>query len=679
MLINDPTVEGKHCSFIVNDNVASVIDHNSSLGTYIDGQRIPSDRFVILMNGDKLKIGDVAAEVKFQEGDMSGNLYLYQLGSQAKAEAKSVEQLFVDQIINEVDMAGPVVEEKPEPSGKISATQILKLHATKEISPEDKTSDNIQIPKEFKAPKKKKGFKLELDNLFSSKPKKTKVQKVKVMKIASNYGPVEAMVRLLSVLVELSFANFLYHQALFDLTFTFEGILLEIKNTLALPELDFIFTDYKELLITLMVFSLLRLISVVAFSVSYSQFILSFASQSDGSSPRLGGIIREGIGLILLPISLCLDWILILHKPTLKETLSRYPIGLQSKVSAIVYSIVLVPLSLVIFMLNPLLKDFSLKEEFVVNVEKKATKQNNEALSFQNSLFYELQVLSSFESDFEVLPVFSPQGDLTETELLFVHKKDDVSFRLRKYDHKMLVNLLRQFQQSDLFFSMSYPMLNQALESNQLKSDVTTELQDLFLKSFGLNLMSLMDHVMTQGPMTNAYISLRESLVKELGVAIFDKFTITNQLGNDHIRIDSHIPKKSFQIFYIPLSLSSGPLLRVEIVASYEKSLEIANNFFSNTKKLPKINKDELVSENTTAMGLLDSMSNNSELAASHIQTFFTEKKKTIIATNPVNFDDYKRSVQSTLKFIQIKMKPLKDDKKVAWEQAIDTLELLIK
>ncbi len=103
LILRDPSVEAKHCTFLVNDDVVSIIDHESSVGTFVHGERIPSSRMIILNNGDRLKIGEVDVELIAQDsGDGTANILLYSLGAVSQNDGKSVEQLIVDQIINEV-------------------------------------------------------------------------------------------------------------------------------------------------------------------------------------------------------------------------------------------------------------------------------------------------------------------------------------------------------------------------------------------------------------------------------------------------------------------------------------------------------------------------------------------------------------------------------------------------
>ena len=84
LVLDDPSVEGRHCSFIVNDDVISVIDHNSAMGTFIDSERIPSEKMIILLEGDTLKFGDIEAKLVAQElgeDDENANVLLYSMGA----------------------------------------------------------------------------------------------------------------------------------------------------------------------------------------------------------------------------------------------------------------------------------------------------------------------------------------------------------------------------------------------------------------------------------------------------------------------------------------------------------------------------------------------------------------------------------------------------------------------
>ena len=63
IVIADPSVSPRHCTFILQEEVVSVLDHGSVAGTFINGQKIPPGRYIILEETDNIRVGDLEVQV----------------------------------------------------------------------------------------------------------------------------------------------------------------------------------------------------------------------------------------------------------------------------------------------------------------------------------------------------------------------------------------------------------------------------------------------------------------------------------------------------------------------------------------------------------------------------------------------------------------------------------------
>lgn len=66
-IIDDESVAPRHCTFTHTQDVISVMDHGSAEGTFINKKQIEPGRIFILQQKDKIKIGELKAEIQVQE------------------------------------------------------------------------------------------------------------------------------------------------------------------------------------------------------------------------------------------------------------------------------------------------------------------------------------------------------------------------------------------------------------------------------------------------------------------------------------------------------------------------------------------------------------------------------------------------------------------------------------
>src|SRR5690606_1574332 len=64
IVISDTSVSPRHATFLLQDEVVSVIDHGSVTGTKVNGQEISAGRYIILQESDIITVGDLEIRIK---------------------------------------------------------------------------------------------------------------------------------------------------------------------------------------------------------------------------------------------------------------------------------------------------------------------------------------------------------------------------------------------------------------------------------------------------------------------------------------------------------------------------------------------------------------------------------------------------------------------------------------
>ena len=58
IVVDDFKVSRVHLQLVINDGICSIVDLNSSNGTFVNGTIIPAGKYVKLHKGDKITIGN---------------------------------------------------------------------------------------------------------------------------------------------------------------------------------------------------------------------------------------------------------------------------------------------------------------------------------------------------------------------------------------------------------------------------------------------------------------------------------------------------------------------------------------------------------------------------------------------------------------------------------------------
>jgi len=560
IVIADPSVSPRHCTFILQEEVVSVLDHGSVSGTFINGQKIPPGRYIILEENDNIKVGDLEVQIH------------------AKNEA-------IKQEIPEEEL----VEEEVE--------------AEEEIEEEEAVEDEkVAVKREPKLAMLKKWFKI--------KPSKTKKDGKKSNLIAisgnSSYAT-NSLVRVIAVLCDLLIAYALSIVFMpFDEFRTFVADVPEMLGSLLdidwnglwsvineeyafvgeiLKDLYSFFSTTFNFGPLILLFFAVRLISTLLLGVSISEAFLGVRSHGNIIWKRLGGVLRVIIGMITGPF-LIFDVPALISKRTFKEFMTFTHSYISSKFITILGVIFYVPVLIVIVLLSPLLQGLELPEPIPVrDVLDKRVKviQAGEAAA-------EVIKTYDYSSFFNIGLEYDPQGISLVPNFRFSGKKNKLTYKpaLAVY-HKELqrsvtIEVFKTFDfkellglgfKGDPFLTDKFPLIEGYVYSSEVSAASFKKSSDekesrkfadevvSFTKiAFELNANNVLDFMQVYTPMLKGFMDYRSSLLGLIEYKEFDQIDFI-KLGNAYFLRFSYTRQKPFDLI-IPLIQGEGRVLKIE-------------------------------------------------------------------------------------------------------------------
>lgn len=422
IVIADPSVSPRHATFILQQEVVSVIDHGSVAGTLINGQKIEPGKYVILEETDVINIGDL--EIRLKVG----------------TEVAPVEE----------------IPEPPEEKESIEE-QIKTTAPTKTVQQKkEKIAFNAREHLNKNAKKKKKP--IALSSVYSAN------SLIRVLAVISDLLVSYCILVIFMPFDE--FKNFLefipsFIASLVDVDWA--GIWNELMQDYAfvgemLKEGYQFFSSTFQFLPLLLTFILLRLVSTLFLGVSISEFALGVRASGNGIWARVGGVIRVLIGVITWPFVI-FDIPSIVSRRTLKEFITFTNITVPSKFIAILGVILYIPLILALVIVSPLLQGLEPPEPIIVNdridqrVKVKVTTEAAEGTETEVPKVTDTSDALRMEitydpKDLSLIPNFKFQGmknKLTVKNSLLFYQKDSqrtVELEIFKtFDFKQLLGI----------------------------------------------------------------------------------------------------------------------------------------------------------------------------------------------------------------------------------------------
>lgn len=545
IVISDPSVSPRHATFILQDEVVSVIDHGSVAGTLINGKKIDPGKYIILEETDVVNVGDL--EIRLRVG------------------TQGVEPQEVPEIPSEQVKAN--IEEKKS-STKDSAKKVAKP------------------PRAYEKNKSKKK-----------------------VSVSSSEPSANALVRVFSIICDLLFSYALlviltpfdeFREFLNDVPETLSSLIpvdwdaiwkmLQTDYGFVTEMLSDIYSflastfDYLPLLI---LFVILRIVSSLILGVTFSEFFLGVRPTSHPIWARVGGALRAIIGFITWPF-LIFDLPAIVSRRTFKELITFTNITIPSKFIAVLGFIFYIPLVVLLVLASPLLEGLEPPEAVFINdridsrvrvkpapadgapvVQEQIIKVHSDTLSLD--LEYDAVELSVF-------PDFNFSGAKSKINFknaLSFYQKDlqtEVSFEIFKtFDFRQL---LGYGLKGNVFLYDKYPELyNFAYESPDIKGSFKKVLNSkahagfanqfiTFTKTaFSLNIDNALELAQSETPYLKGFVDYKSAFFALIEYKDYTDIGFI-KLGDQIFMKISYDKQKPFDLI-IPLMKGQGRIFKV--------------------------------------------------------------------------------------------------------------------
>lgn len=331
IVISDPSVSPRHATFILQQEVVSVIDHGSVAGTLINGQKIEPGKYVILEETDVINIGDL--EIRLKVGTEVAPV-------EEIPEAPEEEKEPEEEPVKTVPPAKTVQQKKDKIA--FNAREHLNKNAKKKKAP-------IALTSVYSANSLVRVLAVGCDLLLS----------YCILEIFLPFDEfkhfLEFIPSFIANLIDVDWSA-LWAALMHD--YAFVGEMLQEGYQL--------FSSTFQFLPLLLTFVLIRLVTTLFLGVSLSEFALGVRATGNGIWARIGGVIRVLVGVITWPFVI-FDIPSIVSRRTLKEFITFTNITVPSKFVAILGVIIYIPLLLAFVIVSPLLQGLEPPEPIIVN------------------------------------------------------------------------------------------------------------------------------------------------------------------------------------------------------------------------------------------------------------------------------------------------------------------------
>ena len=549
IIIADPSISPRHCTFVLEQDVISLMDHGSVTGTFVNRKKIPTGRYVILEETDIINVGDLEIKIKVRN-----------------------EAVPVDPDLPPV----PVEEKRITPEKRKDESSPLK-----DFEVEDIPERTLPSPKIKKAPRKKglavyKG---------GARPAANSLLRVSAIigDVLISYGLYVILMPFDDFRSLLEIVPSAFDTLLGPSLTAFWNVIAKDLGFAADMIKDFLnfFSSALHVGPVFLIFTMLRMISTLVFGVSVSEFFLSLRGSGNLLWKRLGGVLRVVIGIFTAPF-LIFDLPAIVSRRTFKEIITFTTVYSTSTFSFILGLILFLPLTLVFALASPLFQGFEIEEPISVNdkidqrIKVKTAEDTKTVLVSSSFLGLEF---SYNPNEMMLIPSFKFHGIQkrlnyrTQVVFYFEDIQRAVNFELMKtFDLQQLLGI--GFK-GNLFLHDKFPEIHSFVyqtenPSFKITSDKRTnnqfasEMIEFNKLSLGLNLQNAVEVMESYTPLIKGIIDYKKSLLALMG----QESAKVNEIG--FVRIGhatflrfSFLESKPYDLL-IPLMKGQGRIYKVE-------------------------------------------------------------------------------------------------------------------
>ncbi len=666
IVIADPSVSPRHCTFILQEEIVSVLDHGSLAGTFINGKKIPPGRYIILEETDSILVGELEIKVRVATDAVQDEISEEDLADEAE-ESEEEE-------IEEVEEEEEVEEQPKDKIPKASKFAFFK----KWFVPKPKA----------KAPAAKKDSKKSKSFSFSSNSPYATNSIVRLIAVLCDFIIAYALTIIFSPFDE--FQNFVKDVPvmlgeLLDLDWqSLWSILNEEYAFLGemLKDLYSFFSSTFHVGPLVLLFILIRLISTLLFGVSFSELFLGVRSHGNAFWKRVGGVLRVLIGVVTGPF-LIFDVPAVVSRRTFKEFMTFTHTYVVSKFIAILGVLLYFPAVIAFALLAPLVQGLELPEPIAVNdkldmrvrVVPPAVSPTAAAVEIvkikDHSAFFKMD-LEFEEQNISLLPSFEFSGKKTKLSykpsLVIYHKDLQRSVVLEVFKTFDLKQLLSIGVKGDFFLEGKFPQIETFVHSSEavdpsfkIKNDekvnrkFADEVVSFTKTAFELSAENAFEYMQTYTPFLKGLMDYRSSFLSLIEYKSFDQIDFL-KLGNAYFLRISYTRQKPFDLI-IPLIQGEGRIFKIEFDKK-ENLGALRNKFYKfsmvNSNWFPE-HEANIESETFRPLQVLDFFSKfemrsdkiSSEKAQALYGYYFEKSAEIFKKDDPAEYQLWKKSIEA--------------------------------
>lgn len=679
-IILEEEISPKHCTFSINQDVISLMDHSSQEGTFINKKPLDSGRIYILQEKDKIKIGSLSInlihtreenfsseqlENDLVEGDDSDKIEVPELPTPVSAQIDNTQEINLPPELS--------INENKESTG---VTNILEEEALSNTDIDDElledTSENESVEEDHELDYGDVEISDEIDEKTrkilkasgSLKGKKKPLGKAKLK--GSVRDASSALTRVLAIIIEcliifVSMSLFKSNAEFLNILQVYPTKLLNIVApyyiefakpymdllvkeapflTKAFEDIQLFFSSNMDILYGLILFALIRIVTPIVFGVSLGQALIGITGSGNFFLKRILGVLRELLGLILAPF-LIFDISTLISNRSLKEVITFTHIETKSNTKTILLCLLWIPGIIVFFLLSPILLEET--PLYPIPVNQKTIVFKPIELAEVSNIQYSKQLELNFNltEDYIAMPYFQLKRTTEGKSLVpwfnIINMKTNSNFTISKtlsFDlKKLLASAIKDNYLSSWKYDKIHAYVNDIANSNKnftnstfSNPDLYKQIQNLVTASLNLNFESIIDHIKVNGPFLGGYLSFRKNLLNL--VELNEASTVeVKQIGDSPFLV----VKNKKNIYAIQLNRSKSNIYKIGRSGKDSYSIDLKNSVWkldSNYSEPEVLNfisfSDTLLSDNEKSV----------EFFQKSYELFFEYGKKVMISDN---------------------------------------------
>ena len=534
LIVENDVVSPRHCTFYLNKDVVSLMDHSSEEGTFLNKKRLSPGRVYLLSDKDKIMIGNISVEIdqklvpvekiddvedtEDEEPKLPGINQLVQddntipemeeLQSEAtptssiKAEVNLSDEMDFEPGTSELSL-----DESEVKPLKQSVGEKLANHADLsqgDIQVEDKLNEDLEevvlddsvLPEsvylEHNSKKKKNDKDIKPKQVLKTKKEETKkkVKTVSATDPASN-GYVRLVAffldSILCLIILEVFGVYTEFSAIYKelpvdiyesikplfMEFIYPYYLILVKE---IPQVSGLVNDILNLdelprILTFLSFVfIIRIISGLVLSKSIGQMLMGIKFKEKFLYKRIMFMIREIIGIILFPF-IIFDLPTLISKRSFKEVITRTHYYSESNLRIIFGIFIILPLSILTYTISPVFKGLEILPKVLVE-ESSGKRRPYQYKQKTHSKFLSLQYDKN--ENFRTLPDFSfaikDRKRVMTSGLMFIDLNKMKTLKLEKVKEFSLQKLYEDFTKLNITAQFFQPTIYDTSNNIALKS-----------------------------------------------------------------------------------------------------------------------------------------------------------------------------------------------------------------